>query len=154
MIPQGAAWIRAYVLEFLIVVSAEADSDQDTIIGDLSPFPEAQRGRELQRVPTTRFDEWQKICLRDPHKTFFVSSIAGAALLGRLRSKFPVLREGLARPIARGVTPDCVLAHVLSDSDREFCTIEDEVLRPSVSGKTLSQTKSGSFCSSLNGIIS
>jgi len=122
-----------------IVVSAATASNEATIVGDLSMHREAERPRELRDVSTVRFGEWKQLCQGDPDATYFVSNLAGATLLRRLRSEYEPLKGGLARPIARGVTPDCVRAHVLSDSDREQSAVEEEVLRPSVSGKAISQ---------------
>jgi len=122
-----------------IVVSAPTAPSHATILGDLSRYREAERPTYLQGLSTARFETWKQLSQEDPDTTYFVSNLAGATLLTRLRRKLKPLKEGLARPIARGVTPDCVRAHVLSDSDRRRSAIEEEVLRPSVSGKTISR---------------
>jgi len=122
-----------------IVVCAPVAFTDSVTVGDLSSYRETERAPALQNLSRVRFGELSQLCRADPDTTFFVSNIPGAALLTRLREEYKLLMDVLAQPIARGVTPDCARGHVLSDSDRRELSIEDEILRASVSGKAISR---------------
>ncbi len=117
-----------------IVVSERLDKGQNFSLANLSAFPISDRPAFLEQNRPTNWNQWKGIVRRDPHLTFFVGKLECAMLLDRLRKEHVPLRSVLFGQIERGVTPDVVEAHVVSNSEAKERRLEEELLRPSVSG--------------------
>jgi hypothetical protein len=117
-----------------IQISARGNDDGRFALANLSALPLADRARALMQVPIVDWKKWKESVERDPHLTFFVGDINAIALLDRLRGKHVPFKSIVEGDIQRGVTPDIVAAHILSNTEAKAAKIERELLRPSVSG--------------------
>ncbi len=118
-----------------VIVAAQA---VDRIIqSDLSTLASEDRPLVLNTLSAKDYSSWRHLVENDPHKTFFVGNISSAELLRHLSRNFPLLNDVLKGPIQRGVSPDIVAAHILSDKQVCEFKIEPAVLRPSIAGHSI-----------------
>jgi adenine-specific DNA-methyltransferase len=123
------------VLNTSTVLVSVPPRDVDNItLSDLSHLPLQERKDALDKAETACWQAWREIVSRDPHLTFFVGQANVTKLLDRLRASHQPLQRILAGEIQRGVSPDVVSAHVVTDEQAKEAQLEDALLRPSVSG--------------------
>ena len=131
----GKGVFGTHVLNTSVILVATATKPGALLqVDDLTRLPSVHSLEGLRSLP---WGVWKKLCLQDPHSTFFIGDPGAAGLLGRLRSEFPPLSAALDGGIQRGVTPDIAQAHVLSEEDARVASIENELLRPSISGPAI-----------------
>lgn len=119
-----------------IFISGNQGSKQ-IVVGELSAVPPEKKGAELFALRPTALQKWAKLVQADPHHTYFTSDIGAPVLLGKLRKQWQPLSDYIVGTIQRGVSPDIVAAHVVSDKLVNQWGIEKELLRPSISGSQL-----------------
>jgi len=118
-----------------ILASRQTYKQSQFVLSNLSAVPLEQRARALARLkPTTPWADWKQSTLESPDTTYSVGDLAASLLLSKLRREHGALGDVLQDGIQRGVSPDVVAAHVISKRDAEKEGLEEELLRPSVSG--------------------
>ena len=123
------------VLNTTTILVTGPDSEAKIMaLGSLRDVPPIERPAALQTISSIRSDHWRKQVIEDPELTFFVSDLRGAALLTRLRASFSPLKSIMNGAIQRGVSPDTAKAHVLDAETVARERIEQDLLRPSISG--------------------
>ncbi|MBI4005305.1 MAG: N-6 DNA methylase [Gammaproteobacteria bacterium] len=119
-----------------ILISSKLN--QDTFFLDnLSSLPITERQRLLNKTKVASWKVWKEQVESDPHKTFFTGQLDQTALLSRLRQQHSSLQKMISGSIQRGVSPDVVAAHVVSKENAKSLNLENELLRPSVSGSQI-----------------
>ncbi len=118
-----------------VFVTRSPSDDARLSVTDLSKVPLARRAGLLESAPQVSWKIWAASVAADPHRTFFVGDIRATALLDRMRARHPTLRTVLGEAgIQRGVSPDIVAAHVLTDEQQQSLQLEPRALRRSISG--------------------
>jgi hypothetical protein len=117
-----------------ILVSRPRTNYDSFVLQNLAGLPLQDRAVSLNSATITRWAEWGAIVRRDPHFTFFAGDSGPTALLDRLRREHLPLEGIIQGTIQRGVSPDVVAAHVISQAEAEALQLEQDRLRPSLSG--------------------
>lgn len=117
-----------------IVTTGRAGNGNTFTLADISKLPLEHRKEALNAACSADWKRWKKLVERDPHVTFFVGGISSAQLLDRLRHQHTPLEKVLRDRIERGVSPDTAAAHVVSVLEAKTKHLEEDLLRPSVSG--------------------
>jgi type I restriction-modification system DNA methylase subunit len=117
-----------------IQISGSRSQANQFTLANLSGLPLLERQAALNTVAAADWAKWQKSVERDPDLTFFVGDVNAIALLDRLRTRHAPLKAVVTGGIQRGVSPDVVTAHVVSNAEAKAAKIEGELLRPSISG--------------------
>lgn len=120
-----------------IFVSARQKITGTLDLLDLSALPLAERSLAMDSTKATSWREWSATVEADPHLTLFVGPLERAVLLRRMRVEHPQLSEQVSHGIERGITPDFVEAHVVSDKTAREHDLEPEILKPSISGSRI-----------------
>jgi type I restriction-modification system DNA methylase subunit len=117
-----------------ILITAPHGAGDDITLDNFSAMPLHERKIALETARVTAWDDWKDLVQNDPHLTFFSGNEKSNALLNRLRQEHILLGQIIQGDIQRGVSPDVVAAHVISPSEARAAKLEEELLRPSVSG--------------------
>ena len=108
--------------------------EESLTLGDLSEVAVEARPAALTSVKRNPYRQWEKIVKADPHHTFFTRDLGDSVLLNRLRRQCKALDSVIDGTIQRGVSPDVVAAHVVANDKARRLRLEDDLLRPSLSG--------------------
>jgi hypothetical protein len=123
------------VLNTSTILVSNTLADEGTLrVGDLTAIPPGHRHSALGAIARVPFEKWRATVVTDRHHTFHVGDSRAAQLLGRLRLEYASLDQWIDGTIQRGVSPDIAQAHVVSKADLVAWSLEQEVLRPSISG--------------------
>ena len=120
-----------------ILISSDVRNGNRLILGKLSSLPVSERQDALNRCATSGWTQWKRLAQRDPDLTFSVQGLKLTALLDRLRSKHILLSRIIRGEIQRGVSPDIAAAHLVSKAEARAKQLEQELLRPSISGRQI-----------------
>lgn len=115
-----------------IVVSCK--NGKSLVLGDLSDVPIDARPAALTATKRIPYRKWDKAVKAEPHHTLFTRDLGESAILDRLRRRCKALETAIQGTIQRGVSPDFAAAHVLAPGDAKRLRLEDDLLRPSLSG--------------------
>ena len=122
------------VLNTSTIVITGNRADGLLILEDLSHVKLPDREKALATASATPRKDWEEIVRRESHCTFFVNHQSASVLLMRLRNEHPLLGTLIPGGIERGVSPDIAEAHVVTKATARALKLEDELLRPSISG--------------------
>jgi hypothetical protein len=120
-----------------IFICQTMNDDTSIILGDFRDIPHHDKRTALIRTQEVEWSQWKNFVRSDASFTFFVSNVRAAALLSRLRADHTTLEKVLDGGIQRGLSPDVVAAHVLSDKEAVAEHIEPELLHPGISGRQI-----------------
>ena len=123
-----------------IFISQSQRSLKNIFIKDLQKLSDSEKASKLESTTienSYNLEQWKKIVQNDPDLTFFINDIKAILLLDRLRKKHISFIDSLNGKIHRGVSPDLVDQHVITKKQIQNYNLEQELIKPSVSGSQI-----------------
>ncbi|MDD5676809.1 MAG: N-6 DNA methylase [Kiritimatiellae bacterium] len=137
LINLGQGIFGSKVLNTSTIFVSGISQGHDMFLGNLTGSLQSDRSHELAKIEATSCVTWKQQVEKDPHHTFFTGRLDGTAILQRLQKNHSPLSRFISGAIQRGVSPDVVAAHVVSEDEAKALKLEVEVLRLSVSGSQI-----------------
>jgi hypothetical protein len=122
----------------LIVANKQGVRSTHMLINDITTVPPELRETAIPKWDTVERAAWEAIVRDDPDTTFYTKDLVRAAAMLVARNTLGTLADAIDDlGIQRGVTPDVLEAHLLTEGEAEREGIEDEVLRPTIRGEDI-----------------